>query len=153
MINVSNRATISDTCPCLVRRRRLWCGATRHGVAPYRACNMHVSIRTLSNISFRSIYSGALSRGRLSLRTLFNFPFSAGTLAARTAQTSAPMQKGVRSSYISNYYDPEGTTAGKAGWNPNPSLSLVRLTPAPGAFNRYVGARLYESCSIVRRGA
>lgn len=40
------RATVSDTCPRMVRRPR------RRAAAPYRACNMHVSIRTLSNISF-----------------------------------------------------------------------------------------------------
>lgn len=48
------------------------CGAARRYVAPYRACNMHVSIRTLSNISFRSIYPNALSCGRLSRCELYS---------------------------------------------------------------------------------
>lgn len=61
----------------MVRRPWLQRGAARRGaarrdVAPYRACNMHVSIRTLSNISFRSIYPNALSCGRLSRCELYS---------------------------------------------------------------------------------
>lgn len=68
----SSRATVSDTCLRMVRRVVRCCGA-----APYRACNMHVSIRTLSNISFRSIYPNALSRAvgsRCELYSISCFP-------------------------------------------------------------------------------
>lgn len=71
----SNRATVSDTCSRMVRRPRR-CGAARRDVAPYRACNMHVSIRALSNISFRSIYPNALScrLSRCELYSISHFP-------------------------------------------------------------------------------
>jgi len=65
-------SSVSDTCSRMVRQPRLWRGVARRDVAPYCACNMHVSIRTLSNISFRSIYPNAFSCGHLSCCELYS---------------------------------------------------------------------------------
>ena len=137
---------VSDTCLRMVRRPK---AAARRYVAPYRACNMHVSIRTLSNISFRSIYPNALSCGRCSRCELYSISRFPPVCRRRARHKQA---RRCKKAYVSNYYDPEETAAGgHARFRAHSARPLV--APAPGAFNRYVDARSCASCSIAWRGA
>lgn len=154
--------TVSDTCSRMVRRSRLRRetaprGAARRDVAPYRACNMHVSIRTLSNISFRSIYPNALSYDRLlsrcELYSISRFP-PVCRRRARHKQTLRCKKVSVPRTYriTVTRKKRQRQLAGRPGLKHTP-VRRSGCAPAPGAFNRYAGARSCASCSIVRRGA
>lgn len=151
--NESNRATVSDTCSCMVRRPRLLRGVARRDVAPYRACNMHVSIRTLSNISFRSIYPNAFSCGRLSRCELYSISRFPSVCRRRARHKQARRCKKVSISRTYRITMTRKKRQAAAGGQGRFRAHSVRplVAPAPGAFNRY--ARSCASCSIVRCGA